>query len=233
MRLLNRSQSVKRFWTYVKHVTGKIKLSTIPDLEVDQDGTQVCVTSDANKASALNRHFARQTCLTNCPESFPDFAPPSQASPDSFSTTPAEVFGTLSGIKWGKAPGLDEVPPKLLSLCARGISVSLCDLFNRSFTDGCVPAAWKEALVIPVYKSGPKSCPSNYRPIALLSIVNKGREKIVLKCLSAYLDPLLTTKQTGFRRNDGTCPQLLRLVQEWSAALDSAHLVGVAFFTFK
>ena len=102
MRLLNRSQSVKRFWTYVKHVTGKIKLSTIPDLEVDQDGTQVCVTSDANKASALNRHFARQTCLTNCPESCPDFAPPFQASPDSFSTTPADVFDVLSGLKWGR-----------------------------------------------------------------------------------------------------------------------------------
>ena len=128
---------------------------------------------------------------------------------------------------------MDEVRSKLLSLCARGISVSLCDLFNRNFTDGCVPAAWKEALVIPVYKNGPKSCPSNYRPIALLSIVSKMMEKIALKRLSAFLDPLLTTQQSGFRRNDRTCPQLLRLVQEWSAALDSAHLVGVVFFDLK
>ena len=58
-------------------------------------------------------------------------------------------------------------------------------------------------------------------------------ENIVLKCIRAFLDPLLTTQQSGFRRNDGTCPQLLRLVQELSAALDSAHLVGVVFFDFK
>ena len=96
-----------------------------------------------------------------------------------------------------------------------------------------MPAAWKEALVIPVYKNGPKSCPSNYRPIALLSIFSKVMENIVLKCIRAFLDPLLTTQQSGFRRNDGTCPQLLRLVQEWSTALDSAQLVGVVFFDLK
>ena len=58
-------------------------------------------------------------------------------------------------------------------------------------------------------------------------------EKIVLKRLSAFLGPLLTPKQSGFRRGDGTSPQLIRLVQEWSVALDSAHLVGVVFFNFK
>ena len=181
----------------------------------------------------LNQHFARQTCLENCPKTFPDLPPPSQLSPDSFSTTPAEVFDTLSGLKPGKAPGLDGLPPKLLSLCARGISVSLCALFNRSFSEGCIPSAWKEALVVPVHKGGPRSCPSNYRPIALLSLVSKTMEKIVLKRLSAFLGPLLTPKQSGFRRGDGTSPQLIHLVQEWSVALDSAHLVGVVFFDFK
>ena len=58
-------------------------------------------------------------------------------------------------------------------------------------------------------------------------------EKIVLKRLSAFLGPLLTQKQSGFRRGDGTAPQLMRLVREWSSALDSAHLVGAVFFDLK
>ena len=230
MRLANRCNSVKGFWSYVKQITGKIKASAVPDLEVPQDNGSVTVTSDAEKASALNQHFAKQSRLENCPVSFPDLPSPSELSPDSFLTTPAEVFDVLSDLKPGKAPGLDELPPKLLSLCARGISGSLCTLFNRSFSEGCVPSAWKEALVVPVYKAGPRSCPSNYRPIALLSIVSKAMEKIVLKRLSAFLGPLLTPKQSGFRRGDGTAPQLMRLVQEWSSALDSAHLVGAVFF---
>ena len=117
--------------------------------------------------------------------------------------------------------------------CARGISSSLCSLFNRSFSLGVRPSAWKEALVIPVHKGGSKSSASNYRPIALLSVVSKVMEKIVPKRLSAFLDPLLSKKQSGFRRHDGTSYQLLRLVQEWSDALDSSHLVGVIFFDFR
>ena len=159
MRLVNSCGYVKRFWSYLKRVTGKIKGSAIPDLEVIQDGTSVIVSSDAEKAGVLNEHFARQTRLQNCPQTFPDLPAPSQLSPDSFSTTPAEVYDVISGLKPGKAPGLDELPPKLLSLCARGISVSLCTLFNRSFCDGRVPSAWKEALIVPLHKSGSKSSP--------------------------------------------------------------------------
>ena len=96
-----------------------------------------------------------------------------------------------------------------------------------------VPTAWKEALVVPVFKGGCRSSPSNYRPIALLSLVSKVMEKIVFKRLNAFIDPLLSPKQSGFRKKDSTSHQLLRLVQEWSSALDASHLVGVVFFDFK
>ena len=81
-----------------------------------------------------------------------------------------------------------------------GISCSLSELFNRSFTDCAVPSAWKEALVVPVHKGGAKGVPSNYRPIALLSIVCKVMEKIVHHCLNTFLEPVLTTKQSGFQK---------------------------------
>ena len=43
----------------------------------------------------------------------------------------------------------------------------------------------------------------------------------------------MSPKQSGFRRKDSTSHQLIRLVQEWSSALDASHLVGVVFFDFK
>ena len=177
MRLVNRCDSVKSFWAYIKRVTGKVKTSAILDLEILQGSTPMTVTLDAEKASILSEHFARQTHLADCPEALPVLPPPSQLSPDAFSSTPTEVFDVLSGLKLAKAPGLDDLPPKLLSLRARGISVSLCALFNRSFTEGRVPSDWKEAFVVPVHKNGSKNSPSNYRPIALLSIVSKAMEK--------------------------------------------------------
>ena len=88
------------------------------------------------------------------------------------------------------------------------------------------------ALVVPVHKSGAKSNPSNYRPIALLSIVCKVMEKLVHR-LSTFLEPVLSEKQSGFKRKDWTHMQLIRLIQEWSTAMDDAHLVGVVFFDIK
>ena len=232
-RLPNRCDSVKRFWSYVKRITGKVKGSSVPDLEVQRGNNRTTVTSDADKADVLNQYFAHQTVLQDCPKSFPDLPPPSELSPESFNTTPSEVYDTLSKLKPGKAPGLDGLPPKMLSLCASGIASSLCLLFNRSFQEGTVPQAWKEAVVVPVHKGGCKNSPSNYRPIALLSIVSKVMEKIVHKRLNAFLEPLLSKKQSGFRRKDGTSPQLIRLVQEWSTSLDASDLVGIIFFDFK
>ena len=105
---------------------------------------------------------------------------------DTLSTTPTEGFDVLTHLKHGKAPGLDEIPPQLLRLYTPGIASSLSELFNRSFNDCSVPSAWKEALVVPFHMGGAKSDPSNYRPIALLSVVCKVMEKLVHRRLHAF-----------------------------------------------
>ena len=169
------------FWNHIKKISRKIKESSVPDLVItNEDGSQSPVSSDLGKAETLNSFFARQTHLPNCPSTFPTLPALSQMSPVSFYTTPAEVFDTLCHLKPGKAPGPDGIPPRLLQLCTSGISVSLATLFNRSFSEGSIPTAWKEALVVPVYEGGDKSSLSNYRPIALLSHVSKTMEKIIL-----------------------------------------------------
>ena len=92
-----------------------------------------------------------QTGLQNVPSAFPDLSSvyPDAVVADSIRTTPREVVDCLSHLKPGKAPGLDDIPPQLLRLCASGIATNLCDLFNRSFAEGCVPSDWNVALVVP------------------------------------------------------------------------------------
>ena len=79
----NRGASVKRFWTYIKGITVKMKGSSVPDLEVQSGYTRTIVSSDAKTANALIKHFAEQTRLENCPKTFPDLPHPPQLSPDS------------------------------------------------------------------------------------------------------------------------------------------------------
>ena len=51
--------------------------------------------------------------------------------------------------------------------------------------------------------------------------------------LSAFLQTWLHKSQSGFKKGDGTVPQLLRLCQEWSRHIDNSANVGVLFFDLR
>ena len=70
---------------------------------------------------------------------------------------------------------------------SKSVSKPLCILMNRSFEEGIFPDIWKIANVIPIFKKGDKSQPSNYRPVALLSCIGKLQERIVFKNMYNFL----------------------------------------------
>ena len=51
-----------------------------------------------------------------------------------------------------------------------------------------VPVAFKQAKVIPLFKSGKSSDPSNYRPISVLSALSKSFEKHINKHMLAHFN---------------------------------------------
>ena len=225
------STSDTRFWSCVKSMTGKTTYRSIPDLITD---TGTTLQDDVDKANAFNVFFQKQTELQGN-DRHPDTTglPKNPHNFSSIQTSPSEVYDILLSLPKKKAPGWDGITTDLLRLCATGIAESLATLFNRSFSDGVFPAAWKLALVTPVFKKGCMARPNNYRPIALLSVVGKVCEKIVYKKLYHFVSPILSDNQSGFRRKDGTAHQLTRLVHEWSQALDKDQYVGNVFFDLK
>ena len=88
-------------------------------------------------------------------------------------------------------------------------------------------------MVIPIFKKGSHTDPGNYRPIALLPIISKVLERIVHDKLSSFLQTWLHDCQSGFKKGDGTIPQLLRLCQEWSRHVDNSAYVGILFFDLR
>ena len=87
----------------------------------------------------------------------------------------------------------------------------------------------------PIFKKGSHTDPGNYRPIALLPIISKVLERIVHDKLSSFLQTWLHVhdSQSGFKKGDGTVPQLLRLCQEWSRHVDNSAYVGILFFDLR
>ena len=72
---------------------------------------------------------------------------------------------TLKKVRSSKSTGLTNTPTHLLKDGADVIARPLTVLMNRSIAEGLIPSGWKHAVVTPVYKSGSKVDPTNYRPI--------------------------------------------------------------------
>ena len=148
----------------MRAITGKTKSTVIPDLQ----GPAGMVSTASDKADLLNSFFVDQTILPGVDSSVPDESciPENVHEFTSLCCTPSEVHKVLSSLNCRKVPGLDGISPRLLRECTSGISVSLSILFNRSFSSGQFPTAWKDALVIPVFKKAGRHVPGNYRPIS-------------------------------------------------------------------
>ena len=70
-------------------------------------------------------------------------------------------------------------PQKILNMICDSIANPIALIANISFLTGVHPERLKIAKVIPIFKSGSKMLTSNFRPISLLSNLNKIMEKIM------------------------------------------------------
>ena len=148
--------------------------------------------------------------------------PPFNGSPlRDIKVTPAEVQIILKSLPVGKATGPDEIKNVILRELAEVLASPLACLFNQSLCQGTVP----------VPKEGKSSLLSNYRPISLLSNLDKSMERIVFKHLYHHflVNETLTPLQSGFIPGDSTVNQLTFLYDTFCKALDSRLGVRVIF----
>ena len=79
-----------------------------------------------------------------------------------------------------KAAGPDSVSPSILKHCADQLSPVFTDIFNTSLETCHVPACFKTSTIIPVPKKTKITGLSDYRPVALPSVVMKAFQRLVL-----------------------------------------------------
>ena len=110
------------------------------------------------------------------------------------------------------------------------IATPLKHIFNLSFNTGLIPHQLKTAKVIPLFKSGDRTCMDNYRPIALLSVFSKILEKIVFTRLSIFLEnnDILSKFQFGFRKDHSTVHPMLHFINHITNALEKKeHTIAI------
>ena len=101
--------------------------------------------------------------------------------------TKEDVESAIKSLKINSAPGTDGMTGELLTNCASVISEPLAALFTKSLSEGSLPTLLKRAAVVPIYKGGDRSLPSNYRPVSLTPILMKVMEKIVWENIVTFL----------------------------------------------
>ena len=91
---------------------------------------------------------------------------------------------------------------------------------------GAFPSVLKTAKVVPVFKKGSKLNYSNYRPMSLLSNIEKILEKRMYKRLYAFLDynNIIYDLQFGFRQQYSTSHALINITENIRKALDDGNI---------
>ena len=102
------------------------------------------------------------------------------------STNKEEIYNIIS-LNSNMSSGPNSIPTKVLHLLQDQISNHLATVCNLSFSTGVFPAILKTAKVITIHKRNSKLEVSNYRPISLLSNIDKIFEKLMHSRLINFL----------------------------------------------
>ena len=145
-----------------------------------------------------------------------------------------DVKEAIEKLKDYSAPGLDNIPPKVIKELKEELSVPLTILFQKSMERGKVPDDWREANVTPLFKKGSKADPRNDRPVSLTNLIGKTMERVVKEALTKHIESnnLLSNSQHGFRSGRSTQTNLIEYLNVTTKWLDEGRNFDVLYCDF-
>ena len=130
-----------------------------------------------------------------------------------FRITNDEIKKAISSLKCGKATGLDKISSEMIKASVNVLLSVYEKLFNAILRSGIYPTSWHDSYICPIYKSGSRSDPSNYRGIAITNILGKVFSIILSNRLEKFItsNNLIDDTQIGFKKNCRTSDHMFIL----------------------
>ena len=151
-------------------------------------------------------------------------------------TNPTEVRRHINSLKPTTAPGNDGISTVMLRHLPIRANQHLTLLFKSILQLGYFPTIWKAAKVIDIHKPNkPPTDVNSYRPISLLSSINKLLESIIASRLTTFVNQnhLIPDTQFGFRKKHFTVSQLARIVDHISHGYNLRKHTGMALLDLE
>ena len=220
----------KKLWSYIK--SKRQESNNIPDLTNDHGNL---AQDPLGKANLLNEQFS--SVFSNPSPAIDTTLSQQTRLPDiqEILVSSEGVHKLLSNINVNKATGPDGIPGRILKICAMEYADIYRLLFQASLDQGIIPDDWRDANVVPLFKKGDRSKPSNYRPVSLTSISSKLLEHIVYSNMMAHFDnhSLLNNAQHGFRKRRSCETQLISTVNDFADCLHSKGQIDAILLDFS
>ena len=147
-----------------------------------------------------------------------------------FTTT--ELHKSLRQLKTGKAADCSGIAAEMLKSGGDVLHQTLLSLYNAIILpEAPPPHTWQHTMIKVLHKSGDRTQPQNYRPIATIPMLYKLFARLLYNRLELPLDHQQSCDQAGFRRGRSTTDHLFTtaIIQEtadewqiplWMAAVD-------------
>ena len=124
-----------------------------------------------------------------------------------------EVSEAILGMRKGKSPGFDGIPPEFYSTFWDCLGPSMLEMFQQAVEKGAFSRDVNVAIISLLLKKSkdPTEC-ANYRPISLLNSDLKIFAKVLARRLQVFMTKLVHCDQTGFIRSRLASDNVRRLL---------------------
>ena len=231
------SANLQKIWKGIKDIINiKSKNYVHPTCIIESNRT---ITEPKQIANSFNKYYAEKRLKGRKYEgnkSYTEYLQnPLRQSIAIYECDQREIENIIQTLNWKKATGPNSIPTDILHLLKTEISYPLSIIFNISLNTGTHPELLKPAKVIPVFKKGSQLSTSNYRPISLLSNLNKILEKLLFNRVYNFLElhNTIYKLQFGFRQNHSINHALIDITENIRKALDNGEYTCSIFIDLQ
>lgn len=229
----------KKFWKIRNAIIGN--RTGLKDLSVDGE----ILKTNEEKANAIANVFEKShSVTTNYISTLENKVEKYVKQLDNCAITSSEVCLTdaseiknfVFSLKNHKSPGLDSINAIVFKNMPDVLFEMLAKIFNFCLLNGYFPKSFKKSKVVPILKKGKNAkYPNSYRPISILSLVDKVFEKVIQNRLLEFTtnNNIINKEQFGFRKEHSTTHQIKRIVNIIDRNKQNRHSTGIVLLDIE